>query len=114
MRKLRDSLKESLYGMEVGSGRGVWVRELFLFAGLFGCEKEARSMAKCMYCHHCGNCGPGSYSDNALKAGQCPFCRALNDPSAVVCASCGRPLPLPPGSCGVGGTPVALPVDAGK
>ena len=55
-------------------------------------------MARCMYCHHCGKCGPGSYQDNSIKPGVCPFCGAQNDPQAAVCASCGNPLPLPPGA----------------
>lgn len=50
-------------------------------------------MARCFYCWHCGNCGPGSYDPRRFVPGKCPSCGVLNDSGDGVCGGCGKRLP---------------------
>ncbi len=55
-------------------------------------------MARCMYCCHCGKCGPASGGGGKLNPpGWCIFCQVQNEPDALTCSTCGRKLPLPAG-----------------
>ena len=55
-------------------------------------------MARCMYCFHCGGCGPSSFDPKVKPAGYCIFCGTQNDAEDEVCATCGKRLPAVPGA----------------
>lgn len=54
-------------------------------------------MPRCFACIHCGKCGPPASDAKVRPAGFCAFCGTQNKAGQARCATCGKPLPLPPG-----------------